>query len=204
MERAFDPFFTTKPHGKGTGLGLAMVYGFVKQSGGTARIYSEPGYGTTVSLYLPLAETSEGSEPAKAATNPLSGQQVKVLVVDDEEDLLEVAVAYLRAMGHIALQAGDAAAALAEAERHPDLDVLVTDILMPGGMNGVELARKMRERNPAIRVIYSSGFPADALTEKNGALAEGPLLHKPYQRNEFVEILHRVLEEGDGVTIAGS
>ena len=129
---------------------------------------------------------------------------MKVLVVDDEEDLLEVAVAYLRAMGHIALQAGDAAAALAEAERHPDLDVLVTDILMPGGMNGVELARKMRERNPAIRVIYSSGFPADALTEKNGVLAEGPLLHKPYQRKEFVEMLHRVLEEGDGVTIAGS
>ena len=204
MERAFDPFFTTKPRGKGTGLGLAMVYGFVKQSGGTARIYSEPGYGTTVSLYLPMAETFGGSEPAKAATNPLSRQHVKVLVVDDEEDLLEVAVAYLRAMGHIALQARDAAAALEEAERHPDLDVLVTDILMPGGMNGVELARKMRERNPAIRVIYSSGFPADALTEKNGALAEGPLLHKPYQRNEFVEILHRVLEEGDGVTIAGS
>jgi PAS domain S-box-containing protein len=199
-ERAFEPFFTTKPRGKGTGLGLAMVYGFARQSGGTARIYSEPGYGTTVSLYLPFATTPDDflAEPEKTSLQRVRG---KVLVVDDEEDLLEVAVVYLEAMGHVALHAKDAATALGVAAREPDIDVMVTDILMPGGMNGVELARKMRELNPRIRIVYSSGFPADALMEKSGASVEGPLLHKPYQRSEFIEMIHRVMEEGDGVAV---
>jgi len=193
MDRAFEPFFTTKPRGKGTGLGLAMVYGFVKQSGGTARIYSEPGYGTTVSFYLPLAEGSKlpSSVPASASHARASGI---VLMVDDELELLDISLAYLAEMGYTALQASDGASALKMVEQYPNIDLVVTDIIMPGGMNGVELAQKIRELQPQIKIVYSSGFPADALTERNMPLADGPLLHKPYQRAEFNAMIRGVME----------
>ena len=197
LERAFDPFFSTKPAGKGSGLGLTMVYGIAKQSGGIARIYSELGYGTTVSLYLPLAEDAQPVSNAKAPEKQVPWRRAKVLVVDDEEDLLEIAASYLREMGHEAFPAKSAAVALEVAGREPEIALVITDILMPGGMNGVDLAQRLREWNPAIKIVYSSGFPADALTEKNGKLSEGPLLRKPYQRDEFERLLRRVMEEGN-------
>jgi CheY-like chemotaxis protein len=193
LEHVFEPFFTTKPQGKGTGLGLAMVYGFVKQSGGAVRIYSEVGYGTTVSLYLPLAE--EVSQPVSAGI-PSIPTKLKgtVLVVDDEVDLLEIAKKYLEDMGYTAYDAEDGASALAVVEQHKDIDLVVTDILMPGGMNGVELAEKIRESLHKIKVIYCSGFPANALAERSMSLVDGPLLHKPYQRTEFGEAVRAVME----------
>ena len=195
LDRALEPFFTTKARNKGTGLGLAMVYGFAKQSGGTVRLYSELGYGTTVSLYLPLAgEASQASSDAPPARLParLGGT---VLVVDDEEELLEIAQAYLADMGYSALQAQNGASALEAVARFKEIDLIITDIIMPGGMNGVELAQKARQLNPRLKIIYSSGFPADALTERSGMQVDGPLLRKPYQRNEFTAIVHRTMEE---------
>jgi len=193
IERAFEPFFTTKPRGKGTGLGLAMVYGFVKQSGGTIRIYSELGYGTTISFYLPLAEGM-----ALPVTTPTIALPAKrrgtVLVVDDELDLLDIAFAYLAELGCNALQAKDGASALEVIGQHTDIGLMVTDIIMPGGMNGVELAQKVRQLRPEIKIIYCSGFPADALAERSMPLVDGPLLHKPYQRADFSAMVRRVME----------
>jgi PAS domain S-box-containing protein len=194
IERAFEPFFTTKPRGKGTGLGLAMVYGFVKQSGGTVRIYSESGYGTTVSFYLPLAEGM--SLPVNASKVVSSAKRSgTVLVVDDEPDLLDIAVAYLAELGYTALQAQNGADALQVIAQHPEIDLVMTDIIMPGGMNGVELAQKVRQLYPAIKIIYSSGFPADVLAERSMPLVDGPLLHKPYQRITFGAMIRFTMED---------
>ena len=186
LERAFEPFFTTKPRGKGTGLGLAMVYGFARQSGGTVRIYSELGHGTTVTLFLPLADAMPVAAPAPVVASILrAGAGRTVLVVDDEVDLLEIAVAYLEEMGYRALQATDGANALEVVAREPGIELLVTDVIMPGGMNGVELARRVRQLKPDVKIIYSSGFPSNTLAERSGTEVDGPLLNKPYQRSEF-------------------
>jgi PAS domain S-box-containing protein len=193
LERAFDPFFTTKPRGKGTGLGLAMVYGFVKQSGGTVRLYSELGYGTTVTLYLPLAH-----DPAKPFVPTVDNHHTatagaKVLVVDDELDLLEVAFTYLQHMGYTAFQATDGPSALEIFRREPHIDLVITDVIMPGSMNGVELVQQIRQLAPDIKVIYSSGFPADTLSERSGTVVDGLLLHKPYRQSEFNAIVRQTL-----------
>jgi nitrogen-specific signal transduction histidine kinase/CheY-like chemotaxis protein len=193
LQRAFEPFFTTKERGKGTGLGLAMVYGFAKQSGGHASLYSELGHGTTVKLYLPLADAGiSGSAAAEETPNtpPLTGT---ALVVDDEVDLMEVAVAYLEEMGFRVLHAMDGPQALEVLKREPDVDLLLTDIMMPGGMNGVELARGVREARRGIRVVYSTGFSSAALSEKNGTAPDGPVLNKPYRRAEFFEAIQRAM-----------
>ena len=194
LERAFEPFFTTKPRNKGTGLGLAMVYGFVKQSGGAVRAYSELGQGTTVSFYLPLAADLAQPVPA-GAPKPLNAKMGgTVLVVDDEEDLIEVALAYLSEMGFATFEAKDGAGALEMLAQHDEIDLMVTDIVMPGGMNGVELVQRARALRPNLKIVYSSGFPAEALAEKSMPLVEGPLLRKPYQRAEFAAIVHSVME----------
>ena len=194
LERAFEPFFTTKQRNKGTGLGLAMVYGFVKQSGGTVRVYSELGHGTTVSLYLPLAGALSRPAPVDAPA-PLKGKLGgTVLVVDDEAGLLEVALVYLTEMGFTALEAKDGASALMAIAQHGEIELMVTDVVMPGGMNGVELVQRALALRPDLKIIYSSGFPAEALAEKSMLLVDVPLLRKPYQRAEFNAIVHRVLE----------
>jgi DNA-binding NtrC family response regulator len=175
-----------------------MVYGFVKQSHGTVHIYSEPGFGTTVSLYLPIAEDLSLHLP-KAIERPRSFDGgATVLVVDDEVDLLEIAVNYLADMGCKAYTAVDGNDALQVLQRENGIDLLVTDIIMPGGMNGVELAHKVREVNPKIKVIYCSGFPADALAARSMPLVDGPLLRKPYQRDELNSLVRRVMATGDG------
>ena len=194
LERAFEPFFTTKQRNKGTGLGLAMVYGFVKQSGGTVRVYSELGLGTTVSFYLPLAGSLSHPVPVDTLA-PLSAKLGgTVLVVDDEADLLEVALAYLAEMGFRAYEAIDGASALEVIAQHGEIDLMVTDVVMPGGMNGVQLVQKALVLRPDLKIVYSSGFPAEALAEKSMLLVDAPLLRKPYQRAEFNAIIHRVME----------
>jgi PAS domain S-box-containing protein len=199
LERACEPFFTTKPHDKGTGLGLAMVYGFAKKSGGIVQIYSELGLGTTVAFYLPIV--SESAHPAQVDTPRslhanLAGT---VLVVDDELDILEVAAAYLTEMGLTVIQARDGAEALKMIGEHSEIDLIVTDIVMAGGMNGEDLVRKVRVSQPDLKVIYSSGFPAEVLAKRTMQLVEGPLLRKPYQRADFSAIVHRVMESGNSV-----
>jgi len=203
LERALEPFFTTKPRGKGTGLGLAMVYGFVKQSGGTVLLYSEVGYGTTVTFYLQLArETLKAPKVVAEGRSPSARR--KVLVVDDEVDLLEIAFTYLTDIGYTAFQANDGASALEIVRYEQGIDLVITDVIMPGGMNGVELVQKIREFAPHIKVIYSSGFPADALAERSGTVVDGALLHKPYQRAEFDSIVRCTLEATDNGTEQGT
>jgi CheY-like chemotaxis protein len=193
-ERAFEPFFTTKPRDKGTGLGLAMIYGFVKQSGGLVRIYSEPGLGTTVNMYLPLVQPTLEPEviPDELVWSAPPG--LTVLVVDDEPDLLTIALAYLAEIGCRGLTATDGATALDILQCEPQIGLIITDIIMPHGMSGVELAKRVHALYPSIKVIYTSGFPAGALQERNMALAEGPLLRKPYQRAEFRAIVRSVVQ----------
>jgi len=192
LAHVFEPFFTTKPRGKGTGLGLAMVYGFAKQSGGTVRIYSELGVGTTVSLYLPLAE-GQVAFPAECPAAPNVRLTGKVLVVDDEPEVLEIATTYLEQMGYSTLRADNGPNALKIAEQHTDIDLIMTDIIMPGGMNGVDFAEQVRHHIPHVRLIYCSGFPADALAETGLPHDDSPLLQKPYQRSEFNAVVAAVM-----------
>jgi PAS domain S-box-containing protein len=194
LERAFDPFFTTKPRDQGTGLGLATVYGFMRQSGGVARIYSELGHGTTVSLYIPTTPQQEQDEPKPSPQPRPAHRDRKILVVDDEPDLLEVAVAYLRELGYETVEARDSQSALDAFAKAAPIDLLITDVVMPGALNGVELAARVRELDPSVKIIYSSGFPADALTKKSGKLAFGPLINKPFQREEFHAAIRSALE----------
>jgi PAS domain S-box-containing protein len=199
LERACEPFFTTKSHDKGTGLGLAMVYEFAKQSGGIVHIYSELGHGTTVSFYLPIV--ADLSHPVQTDVpkdfSPRLGGTV--LVVDDELDLLEVAVAYLEDMGFTAMQANDGASALNTIAEHREIDLMLTDIVMSRGMDGAEIAKRARIMRPGLKIIFSSGFPAEALAERAMPLVEGPLLRKPYQRGEFATIIRRVMDDNDTI-----
>lgn len=191
LEHVFEPFFTTKERGKGTGLGLSMVYGFIKQSGGVIRIYSEVGHGTTISLYLPLA-TNEKVQIEKPKTAiKLQKFSGKALVVDDEMDLLEIASVYLKEMGFDILHASNSNNALTLFENHPEIVLLVTDIIMPGG-NGIDLAKKIKQLKQDIVVVYTSGFPAETLTGKSATFDE-ILISKPYNREVFVATINRAM-----------
>jgi PAS domain S-box-containing protein len=192
-QKVFEPFFTTKS--QGTGLGLAMVYGFFKQSGGTIRVYSELGSGTTFSFYLPLADGAEvllPSTPMLETHSPVVNVGT-ILVVDDDADLREIVSTCLGECGYSVLTAADGESAGRILNEHSEILLLITDILMPGGENGAELALRAVEINPQIRIVYCSGFQADALAESKMSLAEGPLLRKPYQRHELLAIVRDVL-----------
>ena len=197
VNRVFEPFFTTKEVGKGSGLGLSQVYGFVTQSGGHVAIGSKPGSGTTVTLYLPAATVAALGHPAgrpSMARTPLAG---RVLVVEDDPEVLDVTVEMLRALGWEVLTAPDAPSALSVLRRDPDIDVLFTDIVMPRGMNGVELAREARRLRPELRVLLASGYPASALPAGNGTSDEGefPFLSKPYRASELARHLRALQPE---------
>ena len=188
LSKVFEPFFTTKSRGKGTGLGLAMVYGFVRQSNGNIRIYSEVGVGTTFTLYLPLAEADAIAVASEVVSARPSAGAVKgtVLIVDDEVDLLEIAVSYCEELGLTVLHATDGPSAVELAETLPHVDLLLTDVVMPGGMSGVALAARMRARYPKLKVVYCSGFPSSALADRSHLSVDGPLINKPYLKSEFV------------------
>ncbi|TAL59018.1 MAG: PAS domain S-box protein [Legionella sp.] len=195
LERVFEPFFTTKERGKGTGMGLSMVYGFIKQSGGIIRIYSEVGHGTTISLYLPFA--NNGDLKVEKATTPIAQPSKftgKVLAVDDETDLLEIASIYLKDMGFDVLHATDGKSALATLEREPDIKLLVTDIIMPGGINGIELAKRARLIKQDLVVVYTSGFPAETLSDKSAPIEE-VLINKPYNRELFITTVSQAMNK---------
>jgi CheY-like chemotaxis protein len=164
----------------------------VKQSGGATRIYSEPGFGTTVTIYLPFANGDV--QPATVPPATVAKASGKVLVVDDEVDLLAVATAYLTDMGYTTLQAEDGATALEVLDQHQDIDLVVTDVAMPGGMNGLELAHKVRQRLPHVKLIYSSGFPAYALKDRSLHMADCPMLQKPYERAGFKAVVTAAME----------
>lgn len=196
LGRVFEPFFTTKERGKGTGLGLAMIYGFVKQSEGNLRMYSEPGVGTTLDMFLPISE----KKARKKVTETIEAEDLtdrfaplKVLVVDDEYDLLEVASTYLEDLGFQVVAATNGEQAMLSIDNNPDIDLLATDIVMPGGMNGTELSKKAKQKLPNIKVLYMSGFPSGVIEDKSGADLDAPLLIKPYTLHGLATALDSLL-----------
>ncbi|HWL20537.1 MAG TPA: MASE4 domain-containing protein [Bradyrhizobium sp.] len=191
LGRVFEPFFTTKDVGKGSGLGLSQVYGFAKESGGLGQIKSEPGLGTTVEIILPRSErrpisTIAEGEPGSSVPLRRAANDEVVLVVDDDSDVLEIAVRTLRQLGYRTLTAQDAREALNRLRMTDRIDILFSDVIMPGGMNGAQLALEARRLRPDLKVLLTSGYTADALSGElglGGVPAEIPFLKKPY-RNE--------------------
>ncbi|WP_062945091.1 response regulator (plasmid) [Rhizobium leguminosarum] len=192
MEQAFEPFFSTKPEGKGTGLGLSMVYGFVKQSGGHVKIYSEIGEGTTVKLYLSRSFRSEDRVTA-ADSVPAAGGTETILVAEDDEGVRTTVVEMLSDLGYYVLKAKDAQSALTVIESGAHIDLLFTDVVMPGPLRSPELARMARERLPDIAVLYTSGYTENSIVH-GGRLDPGlELLSKPYTREELARKIRHVL-----------
>jgi PAS domain S-box-containing protein len=191
VDRAFEPFFTTKPKGQGTGLGLATAHGIITQAGGTLRIYSEPGLGTTLDVLLPITEQASAQEPRPA--EPARGAGQTVLVVEDEAALLEVTRRLLCRNGYHVLAASGGQAALELAASHPDgIDVLLTDVVMPK-MQGREVAERVRALQPGARVLYMSGYTQGLLGEQ-GVLEPGvQLIEKPFTEQGLLAKLNEIL-----------
>ncbi|MFN7102529.1 MAG: PAS domain-containing protein [Pseudorhizobium sp.] len=197
LEKVFDPFFTTKPDGKGTGLGLSMVYGFVKQSEGHIKIYSEAGSGTTVRIYLPRAMEAE-DVLAENIAGPITGGSETVLVVEDEEAVRDVTVSLLTELGYKVLKAKDADSGLAIIESGAPIDLLFTDVVMPGRLKSRDLARKAKERLPMLGVLFTSGYTENSIVH-GGRLDHGVnLLSKPYTREALARKIRQVLEQVRG------
>jgi two-component system, chemotaxis family, CheB/CheR fusion protein len=194
MHRIFEPFFTTKSRDKGTGLGLSMVFGFIKQSGGHIGVYSEPGIGTTFRLFLPRMAENVPIFEESAATPLLHGRGESVLVVEDNEALRRVVTRQLGELGYRVLAAANAAAGLELLDRQ-SIDLLLTDIVMPGGINGRELAHRARQRWPGIKIVFTSGFSEARLNGDGGPLAAcTPLLSKPYRKEDLASAAREALD----------
>jgi len=200
VEKAFEPFFTTKEVGSGTGLGLSMVYGFIQRSGGHVKIYSEPGEGTAIRLYLPRARGAvDEPEIKRLAARTAPGGGETVLVVDDERDLVDAAVSYLASLGYHTLSAANGKEALAVLEREPSVDLLFSDVVMPGGIDGYQLAVEAVARRPGLRVLLTSGFTRKREEYVNGerrlvADLARTLLSKPYNLAELAAAVRRALD----------
>ncbi|MBB3226532.1 PAS domain S-box-containing protein [Luteibacter sp. Sphag1AF] len=192
VDKVFEPFFTTKPEGRGTGLGLSMVYGFVKQSGGHIKIYSEPGHGTTIKLYLPRSTQSEDLI-VDVDTGPVTGGTETILVAEDDDAVRDTVVAMLGDLGYRVLKARDAQSAMSIIESGVPIDLLFTDVVMPGPLKSPEVARQARERLPNIAVLFTSGYTENSIVH-GGRLDEGvELLSKPYTREMLARRLRQVL-----------
>jgi PAS domain S-box-containing protein len=184
VARAFEPFFTTKEIGKGTGLGLSQVYGFIAQSGGDVVIDSEEGVGTTISMYLPVVE---GEPEERSAT---ADERVDtVLIVEDEPDVLDAAAQLFRSIGYEVVTTTNGVDAMAILKRRSDIDILFTDVVMPKGMTGIQLARQAREFRADLKVILASGFPLPALREQYGRIDDFAFVVKPYLLAELAKAL---------------
>jgi PAS domain S-box-containing protein len=194
VARAFEPFFTTKEIGKGSGLGLSMVYGFVKQSRGHIRVYSEMGEGTTVRLYLPRAQRGVGRNPEEAPIARALGGQEKILVVEDDPGVRDNLITQLKALGYTVFSAHNGPAALDLLTKNRSIQLLLTDVVMPGGMNGRQLADAARQLNPELRILFTSGYTENVITH-GGRLDRGVhLLTKPYRRQDLAGKVRDVLD----------
>jgi PAS domain S-box-containing protein len=205
IEKVFEPFFSTKPLGKGTGLGLSMVYGFVKQSGGHIKIYSEDGQGTTIRIYLPRSVQAE-DRLAEVDFGPTSGGTETILVAEDDEDVRATVVEMLGDLGYRVLKARDAASALTVIESGLPIDMLFTDVVMPGPLKSAELARKARQRQPDIAVLFTSGYTENSIVHGGRLDAGVELLSKPYSREALARRIRQLLNqrEADMAALAQS
>jgi PAS domain S-box-containing protein len=195
LTRVFEPFFTTKPPGRGTGLGLSTIYGFIKQSGGNIRIYSEPGAGTTVSLYFP--RSVDGASTAASNTRARKEEEARgerVLVVEDNSDVRALTVQRLQRLGYNVVECPTGAAARDALKNGLEVDLVFSDIMMPGGMTGVDLARWIGEHRSSLPVILTTGF-ADEATDSVAGTDAWPILRKPYTQQDLAKILRNVLEK---------
>ena len=194
LPHVFEPFFTTKDVGKGSGLGLSQVYGFAKESGGHVNVYSEVGVGTTVKLYLPRS-IERTAEHVRSTVLPLRTAQggETVLVVEDDEAVLAMAVESLEDLGYRVLVAHNGPDALEIVKSLDHIDILFSDIVMPGGINGAELAAEARRLRPSIRVLLTSGYTGTALAREHGLPANMPVLGKPYRRDELAAQLRVII-----------
>ncbi len=194
LDRVFEPFFTTKEVGKGSGLGLSMVYGFVKQSGGHIRIYSEPGEGTSVKIYFPRARGGHELAATDRSGGAIVGGNETILVVEDDELVREQLVARLIGLGYNVASVENGPLALKILDTIPDLDLLLTDIVLPGGMSGRVLADTLRESRPDLKVLFTSGYTENAIVH-HGRLDPGvELLSKPYRREQLAAKVRKVLD----------
>lgn len=192
LARAFEPFFTTKPDGEGTGLGLSMAYGFVKQSGGHIKIYSEPGMGTTIKIYLPRSHELE-EEPHVAMIGPAIGGTETILVVEDDPAVQATAVDILTGLGYEVLMANDAQRALDVLRSGTHVDLLFTDVVMPGPIRSPDLAKQAKALLPDIEVLFTSGYTRDAIVHGGRLDAGVELISKPYRREELARKIRHVL-----------
>ena len=193
----FEPFFTTKEPGEGTGLGLSMVFGFVKQSGGHLAVYSEPGHGSTFRIYLPRAGQGAAEAIGSLDSSLLEGGNETVLVVEDNEPLRLAAVRQLTELGYRVLEAGHAEAGLATLAGDDRIDLLFTDVVMPGSLDGIDLARKAMQLRPSLRVLLTSGFHGVRRAGKCLANSPFPLLNKPYRHDELARAIRKSLNRRD-------
>jgi len=195
IEKAFDPFFTTKEVGKGTGLGLSQVYGFIKQSNGHVKIYSEPGHGTTIKVYLPRVLTQ--TEPSDAKNGLRSGSEEFseiILVVEDEAAVRMFSVEALLEAGYRVIEAESGVAALKLIESRPDISLLFTDVVMPG-MNGAKLAEEAHKLRPELKILFTTGYTRNAVVH-NGVLDPGvELIGKPFTIDQLSRKVREVLDK---------
>jgi len=192
-DRVFDPFFTTKEVGQGTGLGLSMVFGFIKQSGGHIKIYSEVGHGTTIKMYLPRAQQAEDAAQESAPSRPRGGSET-ILVVEDDALVRRNVVAQLTGLGYTTIEAADGVEALRVVETNGAIDLLFTDVVMPGGINGRMLADEVTRKRPAIRVLFTSGYAQNAIVHHGRLEAGVHLLGKPYRTADLARMVRVALE----------
>jgi PAS domain S-box-containing protein len=188
LDKVFDPFFTSKEAGKGTGLGLSMVYGFVKQSAGHVKIYSEEGHGTTVTIYLPPGTGAEA-----VAAPIIEGGHERILVVEDDKLVGDYVIAQLHTLGYVTFAARDSNEALAMIEAGTDFDLLFTDIIMPGGTNGRQLADEIRRRRPELKTLFTSGYAENAIIHHGRLDAGVLLLAKPYRKSDLARMIRKAL-----------
>ncbi len=196
LAKAFEPFFTTKPVGKGTGLGLSQVYGFVRQSGGHVKIYSEIGQGTTVRIYLPrMAGADNEAELVEQPPLPEGAHEETVLVVEDDDDVRTYSVETLRELGYRVIESHDGPSALRLLERQSHVDLLFTDVVLPGGMTGAQVAAEARTLRPELKVLFTTGYARNAIVH-HGRLDPGAqLITKPFSYAELAAKVRNVLDE---------
>lgn len=195
LSQVFEPFFTTKSVGKGSGLGLSMIYGFASQSGGAVTISSELERGTAIRLYLPAMNEPAAEVDRTPERIPAARPHETVLIVEDDEVLRRITVRNITSLGYPVLEAANAVEALSLLKLHPEIDLLFTDLAMPGAMNGYELAERARKGNPEIKILYTSGFPDPSHPAADQPGAGVPLLNKPYRKPALEKSLRQALEK---------
>ena len=197
LEHVFEPFFTAKEKSRGTGLGLAMAYGFVKQSKGYIDIDTEVGRGTTVTLYFPRTESAQVKTRTRVDTSEtLPAGHERILVVDDEAEVRKIAISMLAQLGYQAFSAEDGPAALAVLQSQPDIDLVLTDMAMPGDMTGVDLANAVQHRYPNMKTVFASGYAREVLLARSESLQHANIIiiHKPYTRQTLAHTVRDALD----------